>query len=288
MKPTSDSGQRSLWLMLLSIVAFAANVLLLRGLALRVPEVDGYQASVVRGVVGFLIVIVGFRGRGFEPGNLVRRPMVLLRGTVGAVAILLFYVTVVHLGAGRAVIINLTYTIFGALMAARWLGERLNIRQLAWMVAGLVGLALFLAGDMRSGGITRYEFLGVLGAVTAGLAVVLIRILRHSEHSSTIYASQCVWSALAALPFCTGPLPALTGPAIPVLGLAAILVSVGQLAMTEAFRTMSVARGSALQMLMPVLTGAGGVLLFDERYRLLELAGGAVTLLATWRAVRSE
>lgn len=286
LRPASE--RTGILLMLASVVLFAANVLLLRALSRWYPMVDGAMASVVRGWVGLAVVVVAFRGRGFAPGHLLTRPLVLLRGAVGAAGILLFYVTIPHLGAGRSVIINLTYPLFGAGLAAVYLQERLTLTRLGWMGVALVGLGIFFAGDAWSAGVSRWELAGLAGAMVAGVAVVLIRLLRHSEHSSTIYASQCVWSAVAASPWCVGAMTGLPSGAVGGLVLAALLVAGGQLALTESFRTLAVARGSAIQMLLPLITGAGGMVLFGEAFTAWEAVGAAVTLVATWRAVQER
>jgi drug/metabolite transporter (DMT)-like permease len=279
--------RRSLLLMVASVLFFAANVLVLRAISLKEPSADGYVASVFRGWVGLLVVLVMYRGRGFEPGRLVRRPLLLWRGLVGAAGILLFYVTIEHLGAGRAVIINLTYPVFGALMAAWWLGERIRKAALGWMVVALMGLGVFFAEGLGSAGLTRYEFLGLLGAVVAGAAVVLIRMLSHVEHPSTIYGSQCVWSIAVAMPLAGRKL--LTLPVEVMVGLvaASVMVAVGQLALTRSFRDLSVAKGSSIQMLLPVATALGGALFFGERYAWTEVMGAMVTLGATWAVITS-
>lgn len=288
METERSSERQGILLMLASIVFFAVNVLLLRGIALRTPAADGYVSSVYRGWVGLLTVWIAFRGRGFEPGRLVRSPLLLLRGGVGAAGILLFYLTIEHLGAGRATIINLTYPIFGALMAAAWLNEALVRRQVSWMLVALGGLIGFLADGALEARLSRHELLAAVGAVVAGLAVVLIRWLGRTEHASTIYASQCVWTVAVGLPFCLNRVFDL--PAMTVVGLviASLTVTAGQLALTQAFRHLSVAKGSSMQMLLPVAIAAGGVALFNERYTGIEVLGAAVTLFATWQVVQSR
>ena len=52
----------------------------------------------------------------------------------------------------------------------------------------------------------------------------------------------------------------------------------GQLAMTRAFRDLSVAEGSLMQILVPLGIATGGVLFFSERFTLHELVGGALIL----------
>lgn len=284
--PEPTNERRGVLWMLLSIVFFSANVLLLRGVSLHAPAADGWVASAYRGWVGLLLVGVAYRGRGFQPQNMLRRPMVLARGAVGAAGIVLFYMTIAHLGVGRAVILNLTFPMFGAVMAAAWLGERLRLGQLGWMLLAFGGLTVFFAESAFRGSFTRYELLGLVGAVVAGLAVVIIRMLRHSEHASTVYASQCLWSLGVSVPFCFGKVWDLSWTAHGGLVLAAVCVAVAQIAMTYGFQLLSVARGSSIQMLMPVVTALGAMLCFGERLSLLEVVGGAVTLGATWLAVR--
>ncbi len=280
--------RRGIVLMLVSVVFFAANVLVLRAISLKVPAADGYVASVFRGWVGLAVVLGVYRGRGFQPWRLVQRPLLLLRGMVGAAGILLFYVTIDHLGAGRAVILNLTYPVFGALMAAFCLGERVTARGVGWMLVALAGLGVFFADGLSGGGVTRYELLALVGAVVAGAAVVLIRLLIHEEHPSTIYGSQCIWSFLVALPLAGGNLSGLPGWVILGLIVASIFVTAGQLALTRSFRDLSVAKGSSIQMLLPVATALGGAAFFGERYVWTEVAGALVTLGATWAVVTTR
>ena len=273
---------RALGLMFGSVFLFAANILVLRGLSLAVPEADGWMASLFRGGVGMAIVLAVFSGRGLQTGRLFRHPLLMLRGLLGGFSILAFYVTVVHLGAGRATIINLSYPMFGSLIASVWLKEKLAAAAWGWLAAGFAGLVIFLGGG-GSAGIGLYDGLAVAGAVAAGAVVVLIRQLRHSEHASTIYAAQCLATLAIALVPAAPEALTLPGKAVALLSVAAALVTGGQLALTQAFRTLSVARGSAIQMVLPIVTAAGGFWFFQERFEAVELVGAGLTVLATWR-----
>ncbi len=53
---TNPSERTGIGLMLGSVVAFAANALLIRGLALAVPAADGWVASFFRGIVGLGVI----------------------------------------------------------------------------------------------------------------------------------------------------------------------------------------------------------------------------------------
>ena len=283
---STPSTKNSILMMLVSVVLFAANTLIIRALCMHYPAADGWVASLFRGVVGLVIVAVFFQSRGLQFSHLFTKPLLIARGLIGGFGILAFYITVVHLGAGRSVILNLTYPMFGSLFAAICLKEHLPVRSWTWMIVGFTGLLIFLGIDFNEG-VNRYDLLGLAGAIAAGAVVVLIRQLRHSEHTATIYASQCFASAMFAAWPAVDPTISLPGNAIMLMTVAAGIVAIAQLAMTHAYRTLSVARGSSLQMLLPITTAIGGFIFFDERFTPIEILGAAFTLLATWQVIRT-
>ncbi len=286
---TTDSfDRRSVILMLASVVLFAANTLIIRAVSLQFPAADGWLASLFRGAVGLLVVgaLFGF-GRGLRMKRIFSSRLVVLRGVVGALSIIAFYITVVKLGAGRAVIINLTYPVFASLIAAIWLKEKLSRTALLWMCAAIGGLVIFLHESGASPLPSAYDLLGLAGAVGAGWVVVVIRRLRHEEHPSTIYASQALYSLALASPSAAS-LPGLPSFAWWGLAFGAVIVTIAQLMMTRAYQTLTVTRGSTLQMLLPLVTAAGGFAAFGETYHPLDILGGVITLFATWRVVVSR
>ncbi len=285
--PPSTATARSVLLMLLSVVLFAANTLLVRGVALGTPQADGWLASLMRGMVGLVVVgaFFGF-GRGLRLAGIFDNRLVFLRGVAGAFGILAFYITVTKLGAARAVILNLTYPVWGTIIAAAWLKEGISRAAATWMAVGFGGLLLFLGGDGHLLEPSPWDLLALAGAVAAGWVIVIIRRLRHEEHPATVYASQAFYGLLVTTP-AFGKIVRVPPPALLGLAAAAVLVAIAQLAMTRAYRDLPVSRGSALQMLLPIVTAVGGHWLFGESFHPPEIAGAALTLLATWQVVRS-
>jgi drug/metabolite transporter (DMT)-like permease len=270
------------------VILFAVNTLLVRAVALHVSAADGWMASFFRGVVGLAVVLLMYgAGRGLRASRLVMGKWVIIRGVVGALSIVAFYVTVVKLGAGRAVVLNLTYPMFATIIAALWLKETLTRAAVLWTVVGFLGLVLFLGMDGNLAGVSAYDWLALAGALGAGWVVVIIRRLRNEEHPATIYASQALYSMVLASPAAVhlGDLPMITWA-----GLAggAVIVTFAQLVMTKAYQSMSVSRGSSLQMLLPLATSLGGFLCFGETFEPIELVGAMITLIATWRVVMSR
>jgi drug/metabolite transporter (DMT)-like permease len=248
------------------------------------------MALLYRGVIGMLMVaaLYGF-GRGLSMRSLLfGSRLVALRGVIGAFSTAAFYLSIGHLGASRAVVIGLTYPIFGTIIAAWWLKEKVSREALLWMIVGFTGLAIFIGADALNG-LSGWDLLALAGALGAGIVIVLIRKLRETEHAGTIYGSLCFYCILLALPaggaVGVGQLPPVAHAALIA---AASIVGVSQLLMTNAYRTLPVSRGSSIQMLLPLVTAIGAFFLFGESFTLPEFAGAVLTLFATWRVAASR
>jgi drug/metabolite transporter (DMT)-like permease len=290
MQPNTDNSfdRRSVLLMLASVILFAINTLLIRAVSEHTPGVDGWLATFLRGVFGLILVfaIYGW-GRGLKPERLLKGRLITIRGFVGALSIIAFYITIVKIGAGRAVILNLTYPIFATIFAAVWLKEKIGRSSMIWMLVSFCGLVVFLSEDGKLLEPSLYDLLALAGAAGAGWVVVIIRRLRHEEHPSTIYASQALYSMLLASPSAM-KLTALPTSAWVGLIIASVIVTIAQLVMTRAYQFMSVSRGSSLQMILPLVTAAGSYVIFGESFHWMEITGALLTLFATWRIVSSR
>ncbi|MFK7850090.1 MAG: DMT family transporter [Akkermansiaceae bacterium] len=274
---------RGVMWMLGSVVLFAANTLLIRAASLASQDVDGWMATLFRGFFGVLLLVIFYsNGRGFEWRNMFTNRLVVMRGLVGGLAIICFYITIDKLGAGRAIVINLTYPMFATVIAVFWLKERVRIVTCCWLVVAMGGLAIFLSDQNMRLAPTNYDLLGLLGALAAGWVVVIIRKLRTEESPATIYGAQATCSLLMGLPF-VGKVPEVEITGLGFLALGAVIVTFGQLLMTSAYQRLSIAHGASLQMALPVVTAVGAFFFFGERFAFHELLGAAVVLVAIWR-----
>lgn len=262
--------------MLASTACFTTNVLLVRALG-EIESVNVWLVSCVRFVAGMAVILAVYR-RGFQFQRLFINPKLASRGIVGGAGVYAYYLTVVHLGAGRATFINNTYVIFGALMAVWLLGERFRVALAAGSLAALAGLALLTNAFAADSHASVYDFVAVITALASAYVVVTIRQLHATEHTSTIFAAQCVYGLI----ICTLPalllMQVVSATGWTMMALAGLFASLGQIMMTRAFRELPVAEGSLLQMLVPVGIAAGGVVFFAERFVAHELAGAALIL----------
>lgn len=279
MTVTSPHHARAVALMLLSTACFTANVLLVRALS-AIGFGNVWLVTCARFVVGLVVIGAVYR-REWRPRHLLTNRKLIERGLAGGFGVYVTYLAVVKAGAGRATFINNTYVVWGALLAAWLLREKLRPAVITGGVLALLGLALltniFAAGSHAS----FYDGVAVVSALLSAYVVVTIRQLHATEHSATIFAAQCVYGLAACL------VPAVFHPqaiSVPVAGLllvAGVTAAAGQLAMTRAFRDLPVAEGSLLQMLVPLGVAAGSAAFFHERFSLSELGGAALILAGT-------
>jgi drug/metabolite transporter (DMT)-like permease len=164
------------------------------------------------------------------------------------------------------------------LLAVWALRERLRPALLIGAVTTLLGLALLTNPFSRGVSAGAYDALGLLVALGSAWIIVTIRQLHRTEHSSTIFAAQCVYGLLLCGVPALGGLATFTPVAWAVLALASVCAGAGQLLMTHAFRELKVAEGSLIQMLVPLGIAVGGMAFFNEQFTAAELLGGGFIL----------
>ena len=280
------SSRRGIIVMLLSVTCFSVNTLLLRYLSGDEKGIGSEVPLLFRAAVGLVIVLCFFRGRrptAVKP--VFTNRLLILRGMTGLLGTAAYYWTVPRMGAGPATIICNTYVIFASVIAVLALGERLTTKRFLWLALSFVGIVLLVGPDASVGGMTFgfVEMVALLGAIMAAWSVILVRRLVADYSIGTIYLAQCVWIFVPLL-FVAGPyVVGLSFSDVGLLLLAGTAAGYGQLAMNEGYRCLSVSTGASMQMLWPVATTVGGMLLFDERFAFVQLVGAILMLVAVWR-----
>lgn len=272
--------------MSVSLVCFTGNALLLKLLA-SVRHADPWMALVFRAFIGLIFTWVVFAPKGnLKLKRSFQSWLLASRGVLGAFGTAAYYLTIGPLGAGKATLIGNTWCVFAAIMAAFVLHEKLGLVKVLGISLAIAGLAL-LTG-MTPGSLVifgMHEAIALGGAVMAAMVVVVIRQLTRTETSATIFASQCLYALIIGIPVAMMNFTSIGWVDAGLLAAAALCATLGQLAMTEGFRFLSVAAGGAFQNTVPLLTTLGGILLFAEPFSIMQSLGALLILWGSFQTV---
>jgi drug/metabolite transporter (DMT)-like permease len=214
-----------------------------------------------------------------------RLPLHLARATSGFIATIGTFYAVANAPLADALAINYTAPLFGTLGAVLVLGERIRARRIAALAVGFVGMLLVL----RPGAvpITPGIIAAIISAITTGYSIVAMRSLVGVDDPRAVAAWTFILTTVPSLIvalFVWQMPPVTVWPLLVGIGAAA---AIGQLSLTQAFSLSEASAVLPLDFVRFGLVTAAGVLLFDERYDAMTLAGGALILGSTvylaWR-----
>ncbi len=237
MSPTA----KGVLLKILSTLAFAVMVVLIKLVSDRVPPGEVLFA---RAFFGTLPVLVMLLLAGELPKALrTSQPMGhVRRAVVGTISMFCWFASLTYLPLPDATAINYAGPLFGVLFAAMLLGETVRIYRWSAVAVGFLGVLIVLSGqltgDLASGGADRLMggLLALASAVFAALAMVTVRSLTATETTGAIvfyFSTSASVLALLSLPFgWVMPLP-MDALALVIAGLCG---GVGQVLMTQAYR----------------------------------------------------
>lgn len=179
----SASSSRGLAALLTASALFGVMAVCVRAASRDMPA---SQIAFVRFVGSFLFMLVATRGRGLapKPGN---RNRLVLRGVIGAVSITFYFLGIEGAGAGLATLVQNSYPVSAAILAAL-LGDEVFTRRLGAALALSVAGALVVLGariDLASA-TTVGILASVAASMLAGWAVVTAQQLRRTEDAAKI------------------------------------------------------------------------------------------------------
>lgn len=240
-----------------------------------IDDLPTFEIIWLRSIVAFSITIALIKQAQIKPwGN--NRPLLVLRGLLGLIALSLFFFTLRGIPLASAITIQYASPIFTSIVAIFWLKERLRSIQWLFFLLSFIGVGMVKGFDDNVS--LFYLFLGLTSALFSGLAYNSIRLLRRTEHPYIVV----LYFHLVAIPI-IGPLcwadfvwPDLREWLL-IVGMGAFS-QVGQVFMTRALQMESA--GSIISVkYVGILFAVGfGFFIFDERPANLALLGSAFVL----------
>jgi len=248
-----------------------------------------------RGVITLGLSWGYLRRGGVSPWGTNRR-LLLLRGTLGSIALMCFFSSIVHLPLGEATLIQNMNPVFATVLAATFLKEHLRTAEIVCLVASLMGVVFIarpavLFGASADAVNPAYIAVALTGAICSGSAYALVRRMRVSEHSLVIVFYLPLMSVPLSLPF------ALVDWQWPTLMEWVLLIGVGvttqlaQVSMTRGLQMERTARATTVGYLQVAFAVIWGALVLGEIPDAWTLAGavtiiGSILALTWWRADR--
>lgn len=246
---------------------------------------DSTQIAFVR-FTGSLMVLLAFgRGRPLRPrpGNLRR---VLMRGTLGAGAVVLYYRGIQGAGAGLATLLNCTYPVFTALFATTLMGERFDACLGAALLLNVLGVLIVLGpGAALSAATVSGGLSALAAAVLAGGAVATARQLRSSESAHLITTYFMATGALLTTPSLLIGLPVVS-PELLLALTGVVLMSVGgQVLLHQGLGVAPATQGSLAAATSMVTAAALQAAFLGEHLSRHSLLGACIVVAAVGLAV---
>lgn len=183
--------------------------------------------------------------------------------------------------AGVSAIVNSMSVPFAALAAFALFGERVGGRQLAGLLAGLVGVAVLAGGDLAGASLGPAVLAGALAALFYGVSANLVK-----RYLADLPATAVAAATLACGAVLLAPVAFLTWPAAPIstkvwLCLAALGVVCTGFAYAVYFRLIQrvgAARATTVTYLVPIFGVVWAWLALAEPLTVSMAAGGALIL----------
>ena len=243
-----------------------------------------------RGLITLGLSWWALKRAGLAPWGTQRR-LLLVRGTLGSMALLCYFYSLVHLPLGEATLIQNMNPVFATVLAAVMLKEHLRLPEVICLVASLFGVLFiahpaFLFGANAAPANPFHIAVALMGALCSGSAYTLVRKMRSTEHPLVIVFYLPLLSVPISLPF------ALAEWRWPDAWEWLLLVGVGvttqlaQVNMTRGLQLERTARATTTGYLQVAFAVVWGAVLLGEIPDVWTLAGAVTiigsTLVLTW------
>jgi drug/metabolite transporter (DMT)-like permease len=277
---------KSTW-MLVAGFLFALMGLLVKLASVRfsAPELVFYRSLV--GLLSIYVVIVFMTRQWLAPLATRHSLSHAARGLTGFFALVMYFYGISHLPLPTAITLNYTSPLFLAVITAWWLKERHGHGLAAAVVIGFAGVLMLLQPGWGGPGLFA-SLIGLLSGLFAALAYLNVRKLgREGEPEWRVVFYFTLVSTLGGAAWMASAGFVVPKPTdLPLLLAMGATGTLGQLAMTRAYRVGNTLAVGALAYSTVGFAALYGVLIFGDRPPAVAWAGMLLIVLAGLIGVR--
>ncbi|HET8759695.1 MAG TPA: DMT family transporter [Nitrospiria bacterium] len=262
----------------MALMLAAAACIGIQGLFVKLAgrEIHPVTLAFLRFAASYLLMRAAI-GAGWTEVRPVNRRILWVRGILGGIGSLLLFLAVTHTRLSNAVVLFYTYPIFSALIVGLIHGTALSFAVAGAFAASFVGVYLIVQPSFDT--VASGDVFGLLAALTAGGAIVSLKVSRATETSWTVFHYYNIAGMLVTAPFLLAYWTTPTIASIPVLLAVLVFSILGQLGTTYAYRFTTAVEGGVLSMFGAVVGGALGIGALGEEATPHFLAGALLVLL---------
>jgi len=267
----------SAWYMVASALGFALMVACVK-IANTTYQIPVLEIVAARAIVSALISYADIRRKKISPwGN--NKPLLIARGTVGALALIFVYYAVTTLPLAEATILQYLHPVFTALMALFFLKEVIQRSTLACIALSLMGLVIMIQPNFLPDSAISYSWVsigaGLLGAFGSAVAYIMVKKLTQTEDSSVIVFYFPIIAIPISVALLGGDFVVPSLAATGVLVLVGIFTQVGQIGLTKALHSADANKATAYAYVQVLFSVFIGWVYFSEVPVFTTLVGGA-------------
>ena len=265
----------------MAIALFSAMTVLIRLLTTDIPI---HQIIFVRGVASVLLLVPWLTSQGVRSLETRRFGLLMGRGLLTSIGLVTWIYAIARIPLAEAVALHFTLPLFGILLAAYFLKEKLDIHRWAVTLVGFLGTLVILRPGAEA--IEMISIIVLLSALAYAGTGIQTKILVRTETSAAIvfYVSAFTAVAFAIPSYFQWAEPTLAQWAM-LIGVAVLNVA-AQSCMNRAFKAADAGFVLPFDFLRLPFAVVAGYFLFTETPDLWTILGAAIIFGATYYNTR--
>jgi drug/metabolite transporter (DMT)-like permease len=256
---------------------YATSMFAMMNLCVKlVPNIPAIEIVLFRSVISFILSLSILRIKRVSVwGN--NKRILLFRGIAGAIALILYFITLQKIPLASAVTIQFMAPVFTTVIGIFLLKEKVKPLQWLFFLMAMIGVFFVQGFDPRVS--LNFMLIGLVASALMGLAYNFVRMLSTTEHPLVI---------VFYFPLVTIPITGLysyfiwvmpTGEELVILIAIGLATQFAQYFMTRAYQSEELSKVSSLQYLGIVYALFFGYIFFDETFDWIALNGIVLVLI---------
>lgn len=260
---------KAICFMIMSSIFFTTMNLLIK----LASGISLYQKAFISNGLAFLIIsMIMIKNKISFIGKKENRIRLLIRGLSGVLSLAALYYTLDHMILSDATMISKLGPSFAVIIGIIMLKDAVNKRQIFFLILTLIGSILILKPSMSLKIIP--SLIGLLGALCAGMAFTMIRIIGDSENKFTIIFYNIFFACALSMPFILLDLKKHHNMASVVyMIIAGFCIAFGQICLTLAYKNAPASSIAMYDYVGLIISAVYGFFIFNEIPDLFSILG---------------